>query len=117
MRGTTTRQATMLSTLTSDSLIPLDHPIRRIKPVVEAVLAELGPEFDAMYARTGRQSVPPEHLVRHQVLMRAARVVRLCSSMKSGSRCQVRVRRERSPPANATARNRVPLGARSLPTP
>jgi transposase len=69
MRGTTTRQATMLSTLTSDSLIPMDHPIRRIKPVVEAVLAELGPEFDAMYARTGRQSVPPEHLLKATVLM------------------------------------------------
>ena len=69
MRGTTTRQATMLSTLTSDSLIPLDHPIRRIKPVVEAVLAELAPEFDAMYARTGRQSVPPEHLLKATVLM------------------------------------------------
>jgi hypothetical protein len=46
MRGTTTLQVTMLSTLTSDSLIPADHPIRRIKPVVEAVLAELEPEFD-----------------------------------------------------------------------
>jgi transposase len=69
MRGTTTRQATMLSTLTSDSLIPLDHPIRRIKPVVEAVLAELAPEFAAMYARTGRQSVPPEHLLKATVLM------------------------------------------------
>jgi transposase len=69
MRGTTTRQATMLSTLTSESLIPLDHPIRRIKPVVEAVLAELAPEFDAMYARTGRQSVPPEHLLNATVLM------------------------------------------------
>jgi len=69
MRGTTTRQATMLSTLTSDSLIPLDHPIRRIKPVVEAVLADLGPEFAAMYARTGRQSVPPEHLLKATVLM------------------------------------------------
>lgn len=43
MRGSTDRQVTTLSTLTSDSLIPLDHPIRRIKPVVEAVLAELGP--------------------------------------------------------------------------
>jgi hypothetical protein len=30
MRGTTTRQATMLSTLTSDSVIPLDHPIHVI---------------------------------------------------------------------------------------
>jgi transposase len=47
----------------------LDHPIRRIKPVVEAVLAELAPEFDAMYARTGRQSVPPEHLLKATVLM------------------------------------------------
>jgi transposase len=69
MRGTTSRQATMLSTLTSDSLIPLDHPIRRIKPLVEAVLAELAAEFDAMYARTGRQSVPPEHLLKATVLM------------------------------------------------
>jgi transposase len=69
MRGTTTRQATMLSTLTTDSLIPMEHPIRRIKPVVEAVLAELAPEFDAMYARTGRQSVPPEHLLKATVLM------------------------------------------------
>lgn len=56
MRGSTTRQARMLSTLTTDSLIPMDHPIRRIKPVVEAVLRELGPEFDTMYASTGRQS-------------------------------------------------------------
>ncbi len=69
MRGTTSRQVTMLSTLTPDSLIPADHPIRRIKPVVEAVLAELGPEFDAMYATTGRQSVPPEQLLKATVLM------------------------------------------------
>jgi hypothetical protein len=55
MRGITTRQATMLSTLTSDSLIPLDHPIRRIKPVVETVLAELTPEFDAMYAHRAEE--------------------------------------------------------------
>jgi hypothetical protein len=38
----------MLSTLTSDSLSRAQHPIRRIKPVVEAVLADLEPEFDAM---------------------------------------------------------------------
>jgi transposase len=37
--------------------------------VVEAVLAELVPEFDAMYAHTGRQSVPPEHLLQATVLM------------------------------------------------
>ena len=69
MRGTTNLQVTMLSTLTSDSLIPADHPIRRIKPVVEAVLADLEPEFGAMYAATGRHSVPPEQLLKATVLM------------------------------------------------
>lgn len=69
MRGTTDLQVTMLSTLTSDSLIPADHPIRRIKPIVEAILVELEPEFDAMYAATGRQSVPPEQLLKATVLM------------------------------------------------
>jgi transposase len=69
MRDTTNLQVTMLSTLTSDSLIPADHPIRRIKPVVEAVLADLEPEFDTMYAATGRHSVPPEQLLKATVLM------------------------------------------------
>ena len=69
MRGTTDPQTTMLSTLTPDSMIPPDHPIRRIKKVVETVLADLDPEFDAMYAATGRQSVPPEQLLKASVLM------------------------------------------------
>jgi hypothetical protein len=69
MRGTTDLQVTMLPTLTSDSLIPSDHPIRRIKPIVEAILAELEPEFDAMYAATGWQSVSPEQLLKATVLM------------------------------------------------
>lgn len=69
MRGITDPQTTMLSTLTPDSMIPPDHPIRRIKRVVEAVLADLDPEFDAMYAATGRQSVPPEQLLKATVLM------------------------------------------------
>ena len=69
MRGTTDPQTTMLSTLTPDSMIPPDHPIRRIKKVVEAVLTDLDPEFDAMYAATGRQSVPPEQLLKASVLM------------------------------------------------
>lgn len=48
MRGTPDPQLTMLSTLSPESLITADHPIRRIKRVVEAVLAEMGPEFDAI---------------------------------------------------------------------
>lgn len=69
MRGKTVRQVTMLSTTTPDDLIPADHPIRRIKPVVEEVLRSLGPALEGMYARTGRLSVPPEHLLKASVLM------------------------------------------------
>jgi hypothetical protein len=48
----------MLTTLSTEDLIPADHPIRRIRAVVDAVLAELDGEFSAMYARDGRPSVP-----------------------------------------------------------
>src|SRR5580704_532606 len=69
MRGKAVRQVSMLTTTTPDDLVPQDHPIRRIKPVVEDVLSSLGPTFDAMYAANGRVSVPPEHLLKATVLM------------------------------------------------
>jgi transposase len=59
----------MLTTLSPEDLVPADHPIRRIRVVVDAVLAELDDEFASMYARTGRPSVPPEQLLKATVLM------------------------------------------------
>ena len=59
----------MLSSLSPEDLIPADHPIRRIRKVVDAVLVELDGEFDAMYAASGRPSVPPETLLKATVLM------------------------------------------------
>ncbi len=59
----------MWSQVSVEELIPAGHPIRRIRRVVEAVLGGLGPEFDAMYAATGRPSVPPEQLLKATVLM------------------------------------------------
>ena len=69
MRGMTERQLAMLTTLSPESLIPVDHPIRRIRKVVDAVLAELDGEFWAMYSALGRPSVPPEQLLKATVLM------------------------------------------------
>jgi transposase len=69
MRGSSERQLAMLTTLQPGDLIPPDHPIRRIRIVIDAVLEELDGEFDAMYAATGRPSVPPEQLLKATVLM------------------------------------------------
>lgn len=59
----------MLTSLSTEDLIPKDHPIRRIRKVVDAVLAELDDELAVMYSRIGRPSVPPEQLLKATVLM------------------------------------------------
>ena len=45
-----------------------DHPLRAIGATVDEVLAQLSPQFDAMYARVGRPSIAPEKLLRAQLL-------------------------------------------------
>ena len=69
MRGKAPRQATMLTAVTPDALVPRHHPIRRIKPMVDQALAQLSPTFDGMYAANGRASIPPEHLLKACLLM------------------------------------------------
>ena len=69
MRGKSQRQLAMLTSLSTEDLIPGDHPIRRIRRVVEVVLADLDGEFEVMYSRIGRPSVPPEQLLKATVLM------------------------------------------------
>lgn len=69
MRGDAEQQTEMLLALTPDQLVPDDHPIRRIKPIVERVLARLSPLFNAMYAERGRPSIPPEHLLKASLLI------------------------------------------------
>jgi transposase len=59
----------MLSSLSTEDLIPAGHPIRRIRRIVDEVLAGLDGEFDAMYSRIGRPSIPPEQLLKATVLM------------------------------------------------
>ena len=69
MRGTPDRQLSMLSSLSTEDLIPTDHPIRRIRLVVDEILAGMDDVFDAMYATSGCRSVPPEQLLKATVLM------------------------------------------------
>ena len=53
MRGKADTQVTMLTLITADQLVPEDHPIRQIKPIVDKALIELSPTFNRMYAETG----------------------------------------------------------------
>src|SRR5215207_11356293 len=69
MRGEPDPQLAMLTTLSTEELIPAEHPIRKIRAVVDAVLADLDEVFDGMYAAGGRASVPPETLLKSTVLM------------------------------------------------
>ncbi len=69
MRGQAERQSVLLFGITPDQLVPTDHPIRRIKPIVEQALAHLSPTFAQMYAAGGRPSIPPEHLLKASLLI------------------------------------------------
>jgi transposase len=68
MRGDDRRQDFMFSYLSPDSRVPEDHPLRAIRKMVDAVLNELSPEFDAIYSKVGRPSVAPEKLLRALLL-------------------------------------------------
>jgi len=51
-------QMTMLTTVSTEAMVPADHPLRRIRTIVDAVLAEMDGDFEAMYSSIGRPSVP-----------------------------------------------------------
>ena len=40
----------MLLAVTPEDLVPVDHPIRRIRAIADAALSELSATFTAMYA-------------------------------------------------------------------
>ena len=68
MRGDDKPPDSMLSYVMPEQRIPKDHPLRAIRELVDEVLREMSREFDALYAKVGRPSIPPERLFRAQLL-------------------------------------------------
>jgi len=68
MRGDDRQQAAMFSYISPEARVPRDHPLRAIRALVDEALAELSPRFEALYAQVGRPSIPPEKLLRAQLL-------------------------------------------------
>lgn len=69
MRGPDIQQDTLFSTASPESRVPKDHPLRPIRTMVDQALAELDADFNALYSDFGRDSIPPEKLLRAQLLM------------------------------------------------
>ena len=68
MRGDDQQQSGMFSYVSLEERVPQDHPLRAIRKSVDEILRTMAKDFDGMYARTGRPSVPPERLLRAVLL-------------------------------------------------
>src|SRR6478609_9535096 len=68
MRGADEQTGALFSYLSPEAMVPKDHPLRAILPLVNAALAQLSPDFARLYAPTGRASIAPEKLLRALLL-------------------------------------------------
>jgi transposase len=68
MRGADVEQGTLFSVVTLESRVPADHPLRKIRPLLEETLDSLDRTFETIYADSGRPSIPPERLIRASLL-------------------------------------------------
>ena len=64
MRGADVMQDTLFATRSLDSYVPKKHPLRRIQELLNRALTRLDSTFEQMYADGGRESIPPERLLR-----------------------------------------------------
>jgi transposase len=68
MRGSDRQQADMYSYLSPEERVRASHPLRAIRGMADEALHNMSERFDMMYAKTGRPSIPPEKLLRAQLI-------------------------------------------------
>jgi transposase len=68
MRGADVTQERLFSYVTPEAFVPKAHPLRPIREIVNVALREMDRTFEAMYAPLGRESIPPEQLLRGLLL-------------------------------------------------
>ena len=64
MRETDEGSGSLFSYVDLEARVPMGHPLRAIREIVNEALAELNADFSALYAPLGRPSIPPEKLLR-----------------------------------------------------
>jgi transposase len=68
MRGHDEQQESMYSYISPEKRVPSDHPLRRLRGMVDTALQEMSPQFAEMYSHYGRPSIAPEKLLRALLL-------------------------------------------------
>ena len=68
MRGSDRQQADMYSYLSPEERVRANHPLRAIRAMADEALQKMSKRFDAIYAKTGRPFIPPERLLRAQLI-------------------------------------------------
>lgn len=68
MRGQDNQQSDMFSYLSPEQRVRADHPLRAIRAMADLALWSMSARFDEMYSQTGRPSIPPEKLLRAQLI-------------------------------------------------
>jgi transposase len=68
MRGADVRTDSMFSYVSCEARVPLDHPLRPVRAIVDQALDTLSGEFAKLYAPIGRPSIAPEKLLRALLL-------------------------------------------------
>ncbi len=68
MRGPDHQTGHLCGYVNPEAMVPQDHLLWTIRPLVNAALERLSPVFDQIYAPIGRPSIPPEQLLRALLL-------------------------------------------------
>jgi transposase len=68
MRGVDERSGSLFSYVDLEGRVGSDHPLRAIREIANAALADLTNEFSSLYTNFGRPSIPPERLLRAMLL-------------------------------------------------
>lgn len=64
MRKPEAKQDVLFSYRSIEDRIPKAHPVRPLKELVDQALDRLNDDFDKLYSKIGRPSIPPEQLIR-----------------------------------------------------
>lgn len=64
MRSADHTQDDLYCAVTLEELVPQDHRLRKLRPLVDEAMKQLRSQLSRLYSRTGRPSIAPERLLR-----------------------------------------------------